>query len=229
MKLRCIVLALALAGVSSFSPLPALPKGGALRPSPGHGRTGPGPVGQPTKGPARIPVPPLAGLVDPNLYIPEGVELRSWLGFLGGTVGVLGTLLTYEKARFRMKQRILCPYCNGGGVITCGACLGCGKTLVKVGPNGAKESCACETCGGIGEVACVNCKAEGVTVPVALQRKEFNMNTDELELALEEMGIAALAANYNVAKARERLNVELEAAADIVAEKKKNVGASGES
>ena len=40
--------------------------------------------------------------LDPNLYIPDGVHLHSYLGFLGGTVGVVGTLLTYEKARFKV-------------------------------------------------------------------------------------------------------------------------------
>jgi hypothetical protein len=53
-----------------------------------------------------------------------------------------------------------------------------------------------QTCGGLGVVACVNCKGEGVTVPIALQRKEIDMPMDEFEAALEEMGIAALAANY---------------------------------
>jgi len=45
-------------------------------------------------------------------------------------------------------------------------------------------------------VACVNCKGEGVTVPIALQRKETDIPLDEFEAALDEMGIAALAANY---------------------------------
>lgn len=43
--------------------------------------------------------------LDPNMYIPEGVHLRSYLGFLGGTIGVVGTLLTYEKARFKVTVR----------------------------------------------------------------------------------------------------------------------------
>jgi len=146
--------------------------------------------------------------LDPNLYIPEGVHLHSWLGFLGGSVGVLGTLLTYEKGRFKMKQRILCPYCEGSGVITCGACCGCGRT-VPAGTaaeeiNDAAAS-QCNTCGGLGVVACVNCKGEGVTVPVVLQRKEMKDVVDEFDLALEEMGIASLAANYANQEARQRL------------------------
>ena len=58
-----------------------------------------------SRGP-RIRVHP-SRAVDPTIFVPEGVEFRSWLGFLGGSVGVIGTLLTYEKDRFRMKQRIL--------------------------------------------------------------------------------------------------------------------------
>jgi hypothetical protein len=45
------------------------------------------------------------------MYIPEGVHLRSYLGFLGGTIGVVGTLLTYEKARFKVT---VCSEREGG-------------------------------------------------------------------------------------------------------------------
>mmetsp|Transcript_25985 Transcript_25985/g.69165 ORF Transcript_25985/g.69165 Transcript_25985/m.69165 type:complete len:218 (+) Transcript_25985:107-760(+) len=50
-----------------------------------------------------VPPNPFQGSVD------DGVHIKSWLGFLGGTVGVVGTLATYEMGRFRMKQRIVCP------------------------------------------------------------------------------------------------------------------------
>jgi len=163
--------------------------------------------------------------LDPNLYIPEGVHLHSWLGFLGGSVGVFGTLLTYEKGRFKMKQRILCPYCEGSGVITCGACCGCGRTVpvgannVVPGTGGEAAVSQCATCGGLGVVACVNCKGEGVTVPVVLQRKEMKDVLDEFDLALEEMGIASLAANYANQQARQRLDrITAKAEAQLQAE-----------
>lgn len=84
------------------------------------------------------------------------------------------------------------------------------------------SSSCCE--GGLGVIACINCRGEGVTVPVKLQRKEIDIpviiaspyylpfllmctttdhhQADEFELALEEMGIAALAANYANRQAR---------------------------
>jgi len=151
-----------------------------------------------------------------NLYVPEGVHFHSWLGFLGGTVGVLGTLITYETKRFKMKQRILCPYCEGGGVITCGACLGSGSVVRETGGEATQTSCP--VCGGIGVVACVNCKGEGVTVPVALQRKQLDLPEDDLNYALEEMGIASLAANYVNQRARERLQREIQAQQDRLPE-----------
>lgn len=125
-----------------------------------------------------------------------------------------------------MRQRVLCPYCEGGGVITCGQCCGCGTTVLAT-VSGAADKCVCETCGGIGVrsglfvcvlvnfdyphmawevgsgvccrrvgydraqsfsgitmtiyilnrqvVACVNCRGEGVTVPVVLQRKQLDI------------------------------------------------------
>ena len=75
----------------------------------------------------------------------------------------------------------------------------------------------CPNCGSIGVVACVNCKGEGITVPVALQRKQIGIPTDEFEMALEEMGIASLAANYVNQQARERLDRELARQAAVIA------------
>eukprot|EP00613_Pedinella_sp_CCMP2098_P003204 CAMPEP_0171617622 /NCGR_PEP_ID=MMETSP0990-20121206/14221_1 /TAXON_ID=483369 /ORGANISM="non described non described, Strain CCMP2098" /LENGTH=163 /DNA_ID=CAMNT_0012182191 /DNA_START=238 /DNA_END=729 /DNA_ORIENTATION=- len=154
-----------------------------------------------------------------------------------------------------MKQRILCPYCNGEGVITCASCCGCGSVLVagteEVGSdspvgggssaegksmlvaNGgvaaALKPCQCGICEGIGVVACVNCKGEGVSVPVVLQRKQTDMNTDELEMALEEMGVASLAANFANQKARARLSRELaKAAARLEAKENANEDGGGD-
>jgi len=158
-------------------------------------------------------VEPYAAVELADIYIPEGVHFHSWLGFLGGTVGVIGTLLTYEMKRFRMKQRIKCPYCEGDGVITCGACLGSGSVL-SVDSSGASTKHQCPTCGGIGVVACVNCKGEGVSVPVVLQRKQLDISVDEFEATLEEMGIASLAANIVNQRARERLERQMANHAD---------------
>lgn len=157
-----------------------------------------------------VPPNPFQGSVD------DGVHIKSWLGFLGGTVGVVGTLATYEMGRFRMKQRIVCPYCEGG-VITCGMCLGEGNVIPQKASGGdggsmasqLQSKCECPNCGGIGVVACVNCKGEGVTIPIMLQRKQIEMPIDEFDIALEEMGLASLAANYVNQRARERLDREV--------------------
>lgn len=157
-----------------------------------------------------VPPNPFQGSVD------DGVHFKSWLGFLGGTVGVVGTLTTYEMGRFRMKQRIVCPYCEGG-VITCGMCLGEGNVIPQKASGGdggsmasqLQSKCKCPNCGGIGVVACVNCKGEGVTIPIMLQRKQIEMPIDEFDIALEEMGLASLAANYVNQRARERLDREV--------------------
>mmetsp|Transcript_9134 Transcript_9134/g.21507 ORF Transcript_9134/g.21507 Transcript_9134/m.21507 type:complete len:302 (+) Transcript_9134:88-993(+) len=166
-----------------------------------------------------VPPNPFQGSVD------DGVHIKSWLGFLGGTVGVVGTLATYEMGRFRMKQRIVCPYCEGG-VITCGMCLGEGNVIPQkmssggsgndAGPSPGsmasqlQSQCGCPNCGGIGVVACVNCKGEGVTIPIMLQRKQNEFGSvDEFDIALEEMGLASLAANYVNQRARERLDREV--------------------
>jgi hypothetical protein len=155
--------------------------------------------------------------VDPNLWIPDAVQidgtpileteahLRSWLGFLGGFTGVIGTLLTYEVKRYKMKQRIQCPFCEGTGVLTCAKCLNTGRIP---SPDGDGEI-VCDNCGGIGVVSCVICKGEGTSVPITLQRKELAMPEDDFDLALEDMGIAALAANFANQEAKKRYEEEI--------------------
>ena len=67
----------------------------------------------------------LGALVDPNLYIPDGVHVRSWLGFLGGSVGVFGTLLSYEKGRYKVTCRRPVAEVALLGWFRFGACLRC--------------------------------------------------------------------------------------------------------
>ena len=129
-----------------------------------------------------------------------------------------------------MKQRILCPYCEGTGTITCGMCCGDGSVTAGragegalAGMGGVDDDCdpvQCPTCGALGVVACVNCKGEGVTVPVVLQRKEINVPADEFDMAIDELGIAALAANHANRQARARLERNRAAAAKLLDEEK---------
>ena len=152
----------------------------------------------------------------------EGVEIGRLVtdagaAFLGGTMGVAGTLAVYENNRFHAKQRVVCAYCEfflssparrlrarasflprgafppglghpsllgeGSGFLTCGACLGSGKS----------DGCQCSVCKGNGKHTCVNCEATGLAIPAAFERKEIKAQDDELERQLDEIGIAALA------------------------------------
>lgn len=165
---------------------------------------------------AGVAAPPARRAVTTALFVPEGVHFHSWLGFLGGTCGVVGTLLTYESKRFKMKQRVQCPYCEGG-VLTCGICLGEGQVQLAGTEGGAAASMiTCPNCGGLGVRACVNCKGEGLSIPMVLQRKTPQIPVDEFELALEDLGIAAIAANYVNSRARQRLDREVERHAALI-------------
>lgn len=42
--------------------------------------------------------------------------------FAGGTVGVMGTIITLEVRRQRVKERKQCPYCRGTGKLPCATC-----------------------------------------------------------------------------------------------------------
>lgn len=102
---------------------------------------------------------------------------------VGGTMGVAGTLAVYENNRFHAKQRSACAYCEGAGLLVCGACLG----------GGTCGGGSCPTCRGTGTHVCVNCEATGLAIPPAFERKEIYKQDDELERQLDEIGIAALA------------------------------------
>lgn len=103
---------------------------------------------------------------------------------IGGAFGVGGTLAVYENNRFHAKQRVVCAYCEGAGVIKCGSCLGTGRT---------GDGSPCPVCGGEGSHVCVNCEATGLAIPPTMERKEIKREDDELERKLDEIGIAALA------------------------------------
>jgi len=48
--------------------------------------------------------------------------------FCGGSVGVLSALLVVEINNIRKQQRNRCHYCNGTGYLTCGNCVGAGRS-----------------------------------------------------------------------------------------------------
>jgi len=110
--------------------------------------------------------------------------------FVGGSMGVAGTLAVYENNRFHAKQRVVCAYCEGTGYLKCATCMGTGLLA-----DGSK----CHTCEGAGAAradgkhVCVNCEGTGLTIPAAFDRKEIKARDDEIERQLDEIGIAALA------------------------------------
>mmetsp|Transcript_16553 Transcript_16553/g.50821 ORF Transcript_16553/g.50821 Transcript_16553/m.50821 type:complete len:196 (-) Transcript_16553:1380-1967(-) len=81
-------------------------------------------------------------------------------GVLGGSIGVIGTLIFYEKRRVKMLERVLCPYCLGSGYLTCAVCHG--AEALQVTPETRKallgsamvegDECICPTCDGAGAV-----------------------------------------------------------------------------
>ena len=100
-------------------------------------------------------------------------------GFIGGTVGVIGTVVSTFIKRDEVKDRLKCPYCLGAGTIACGTCLGTGKVMNIIStaegaageeePQFAEEPCP--DCDGTGQILCINCQGSGVSVPESLLQK----------------------------------------------------------
>ena len=82
--------------------------------------------------------------------------------FIGGTVGIMGTLVALEIKNTKDLSLESCPYCMGHGKILCGTCLGSCK--VDGGP--------CPNCGATGDVLCINCKGDGRLTPIVFQNKK---------------------------------------------------------
>lgn len=69
----------------------------------------------------------------------------------GGTVGVMGTLITLEIRRQRRNERKQCPYCIGTGKLPCGHCYTLGYVPCA---DSVTAQRVCEACGGTGYVEC---------------------------------------------------------------------------
>ena len=84
--------------------------------------------------------------------------------FIGGTVGVMGAMISLELKKGTTDLNLeQCPYCIGNGRLLCGSCFG--SRLDKVTGE------CCEICGGIGLVECIGCKGDGRNVPLMLVSK----------------------------------------------------------
>lgn len=85
-------------------------------------------------------------------------------GFIGGSVGAIGTVIATMVKKAQVKERLQCPYCDGTGVIACGHCLGSGR-LVVANADGTVSYDSCPNCEGTGSVVCINCQGSGLNVP----------------------------------------------------------------
>ena len=84
--------------------------------------------------------------------------------FIGGTVGVMGAMVSLELKKGTTDLNLeQCPYCIGNGRLLCGSCFG--SCVDKVTGE------HCSICGGMGLVECVGCKGDGRNVPLMLVSK----------------------------------------------------------
>ncbi|KAJ1631808.1 hypothetical protein T492DRAFT_993112 [Pavlovales sp. CCMP2436] len=81
--------------------------------------------------------------------------------FVGGTVGVVGTVQSILTRRRAVRERLTCVYCDGAGMLMCGVCVGSGRSAAGT---------PCPNCKGSGHVACVSCQGSGNSVLLASDR-----------------------------------------------------------
>lgn len=106
--------------------------------------------------------------LEPWMELTEGGDLSFSLnainGFIGGSVGVIGTVIATLIKKGEVKERLKCVYCDGGGQILCGHCLGTG-VISYADEFGKVTTEKCENCEGTGTVVCINCQGSGISVP----------------------------------------------------------------
>jgi len=163
--------------------------------------------------------------IDPYLIAEQS---KTWqgdiAGLLGGSIGVIGTLVYYEKRRFKMLERVLCPYCQGSGFLTCAVCHGAESLQVRPGAEGAQDGSGgaaedeilCPNCDGAGAVMCPNCKGEGLSMPGQLLRQTLDIEMDDLEELMSQASVAAIQADHDreLAKKKKRLLLHRKARSD---------------
>eukprot|EP00306_Pavlova_sp_CCMP459_P020577 CAMPEP_0185550226 /NCGR_PEP_ID=MMETSP1381-20130426/19817_1 /TAXON_ID=298111 /ORGANISM="Pavlova sp., Strain CCMP459" /LENGTH=221 /DNA_ID=CAMNT_0028162999 /DNA_START=38 /DNA_END=704 /DNA_ORIENTATION=- len=108
--------------------------------------------------------------------------------FVGGAVGVIGTLESIQARRRAVRERLTCVYCDGQGTLACGVCYGSGVT---------SDGQPCPNCSGTGKVSCVSCQGSGNSVLLAedrnLIRELAGLGTMQDELEQEIAGRQLLA------------------------------------
>ena len=97
-------------------------------------------------------------------------SLNALNGFIGGSVGVVGTVISTMIKKEEVKGRLKCNYCNGSGQIVCGHCLGQGQKKyflesATIYDGSTVQAMACDNCEQTGTVVCINCQGSGISVP----------------------------------------------------------------
>lgn len=156
-------------------------------------------------------------------------------GILGGSFGVVGTLVAYEKRRFKTLERVLCPYCLGSGYLECGVCFGAESLNVANVDEETKEKLRgqlmecddeviCYNCEGTGAVTCPNCQGEGLAMPGQLIR-QLDIEMDDLEEVMSQVSVAAIQADFDMDNARKKKRLMLRRKQKAAARKAANQGA----
>ena len=107
--------------------------------------------------------------LEPWLELTEGggltFSLNAVNGFIGGTVGVLGTVVAAQIKKGEVKTRLKCIYCDGVGQILCGHCFGTTKLSYMNEEGAVVLGERCTNCEATGSVVCINCQGSGLSVP----------------------------------------------------------------
>lgn len=85
----------------------------------------------------------------------------------GGTVGVMGTIITLEVRRQNVKERKQCPYCHGLGKLPCATCYSVGS-LPSISAVASQEPCP--QCQHRGHLQCNHCDGDGRLIPFVYER-----------------------------------------------------------
>jgi len=94
----------------------------------------------------------------------ENLDPKAVDGFIGGSVGVVGSIVATLLKKTQVKERLKCTYCEGTGDIICGICLERGTVKVK-DDSGQWVMKECSNCEASGTVVCINCQGSGRAVP----------------------------------------------------------------
>lgn len=107
--------------------------------------------------------------LEPWMELTEGgglsFSLNAVNGFIGGSVGVLGTVAAAQIKKAEVKNRLKCVYCEGSGQIGCGHCFVTGVYSYSNPDGSLTLGARCDNCESTGSVVCINCQGSGLSVP----------------------------------------------------------------